>query len=108
MGMAAGPSGAPVPGAQVILAGNETGETRSLTTGQEGRHTFDLLKIGECNISVEAQGFRRAEVTAGVRSAKITSVNPKLEVGQVMQQPESGLLGKLLQYLRVTAEGSRP
>jgi len=83
-------------------------ETRSLTTGQEDRHTFELLKIGECNTSVEAQGFRRAEVKAGVRSAKITSVNPKLEVGQVMQQPESGLLGKLLQHLRVTAEGSRP
>ena len=77
------PSGAAVPSVTVLLTSVETGEGRSVSTDQEGRFAFPLLKIGDYRVEAEAQGFRRAVVPASVRSAEITSVNLKLEVGQV-------------------------
>lgn len=80
------PSGAAVPGAKVLLTSTETGETRDLTTDAEGRFAFPLLKIGDYSIAVEATGFRRTVGDASVRSAEITSVSMRLEVGQVNEQ----------------------
>lgn len=85
-GIVTDPSGAAVPGASVSLTSAETGEARSATTDAEGRYNFNLLKIGDYRVAVEAQGFRRSVAEASVRSAEITAVNLKLEVGQVTEQ----------------------
>jgi len=80
-GIVTDPSGAAVPLAKVTLTSLETGESRSAATDQEGRYSFPLLKVGGYAVVVEAQGFRRANVMAPVRSAETASVNLKLEVG---------------------------
>ncbi len=85
-GIVTDPSGAAVPGASVSLSSTETGETRTAATDTEGRYNFNLLKIGAYRVAVEAQGFRRSMTDATVRSAEITAVNLKLEVGQVTEQ----------------------
>ncbi|MFN7923951.1 MAG: carboxypeptidase regulatory-like domain-containing protein [Bryobacteraceae bacterium] len=85
-GLVSDPSGSAVPGAKVTLTSLETGERRSMSSDAEGRYAFPLLKIGDYSVAVEAAGFRKAVASAGVRSAEITSVNLKLEVGQVTEQ----------------------
>ncbi|HSW48988.1 MAG TPA: TonB-dependent receptor [Bryobacteraceae bacterium] len=69
-------SGAAVPAVKVLLANVETGE---------GRFGFPLLKVGDYMVEMEASGFRRAVASASVRSAEISSLNLKLEVGQVTE-----------------------
>jgi hypothetical protein len=85
-GIITDPSGAAVPSAQVVLTNSETGDTRAVATDAEGRYSFPLLKIGDYVVAVEARGFRRLSAAATVRSAEITSLNLKLEVGQVTEQ----------------------
>jgi hypothetical protein len=85
-GIVTDPSGAAVPGARVSLTNRETGETRHVTTDTEGRYRFNLLKIGEYMVNVEAQGFRGTSAPATARSAEITSVNLKLDIGQITEQ----------------------
>ncbi|MBL8176869.1 MAG: carboxypeptidase regulatory-like domain-containing protein [Bryobacterales bacterium] len=75
-----------VPGAKVSLISIETGEKREFLSDKEGRFAFGLLKIGDYQIVVEAEGFRKASTQANVRSSEITGVAIKLEVGQVTEQ----------------------
>jgi hypothetical protein len=85
-GLVTDPSGGAVPGAKVTLTSQETGETRATTSDNEGRYAFALLKIGDYQVAVEAPGFRRTMAPANVRSAEITAVNLRLEIGQVTEQ----------------------
>jgi hypothetical protein len=85
-GLVTDPSGGGVPAAKVVLTSRETGEVRNSTTDGEGRYAFPLLKIGDYAITVEAAGFRRTVADANVRSAEITAVNLRLELGQVTEQ----------------------
>jgi outer membrane receptor protein involved in Fe transport len=87
-GIITDPSGATVAGAKVTLTSLETGESRAVATDAEGRYAIPLLKIGEYSVAVEATGFRREVAQATVRSAEITALNLKLEVGQVTEQIE--------------------
>ena len=87
-GIVSDPSGAVIPGANVMLANRETGETRTASTDAEGRYGFTLLKIGDYMVTVEAEGFRSAAAPATVRSAEITSAHIKLTIGQVSEQVE--------------------
>ena len=57
-----------------------------MTTDTEGRYRFNLLKIGEYMVNVEAQGFRGTSAPATARSAEITSVNLKLDIVQITEQ----------------------
>ena len=68
-GIVTDPSAAAVPGARVSLTNQETGETRNVATDNEGRYRFNLLKIGDYMIAVEAQGFRGTSAPATARSA---------------------------------------
>lgn len=79
-------SGALVPGAKVSLTSVETGDKREFVADNQGRFGFALLKIGDYTVAVEADGFRRASTQANVRSAEITGVTIRLEVGQVTEQ----------------------
>jgi len=85
-GIVTDPSGAGVPNARVSLTNQETGEARNVSTDTEGRYRFNLLKIGQYMVAVEAQGFRSTSAPATVRSAEITSVNLRLDIGQVTEQ----------------------
>ena len=52
------PAGAPVPGVVVRVINEETGESRSATTGTEdGRYTVPSLQPGMYRVEAEKQGF---------------------------------------------------
>lgn len=78
-------SSAVVANAAVTLKSLETGETRTVTTGAEGLFTFSLLKIGRYEVRAERSGFRTALTQAEVKTGEITSVQFRLEVGQVTE-----------------------
>lgn len=78
-------SSASVEGAKVMLTNAETGAQRSLQSDSQGRFTFGLLPIGLYELTVEASGFRMASISADVRTGEATSVQLRLEVGQLTE-----------------------
>lgn len=80
------PTGAVVPGANVTLKKNDTGEVRTTTAGDNGVFNFPNIQPGTYSLTVEGAGFKRAvanEVVIDV--TKPTSVNIALEVGQASE-----------------------
>ena len=75
--------GAAVPNATVTIIEDATGLNYTSTTGVSGEYVRPLLKPGTYTVTVQAQGFRKAEqkgilVTAGDR----IGVNLTLQVGE--------------------------
>src|SRR5579885_1638201 len=56
------PSGAPVAGAKVTAANQDTGVSRSITTDSDGRFRFNVLP-GRYSLAVEATGFKKETIT---------------------------------------------
>src|SRR6202790_2612966 len=54
-------SGGVISGAKVTLANEDTGQQLSTTSGSAGEYVFAPIKIGHYSVSVEMQGFRRAQ-----------------------------------------------
>ncbi len=78
------PSDAVVPNAKVILTGVENGESREVTTGEEGIYVFPEIKAGLYTVSVEAAGFSRTSVeNIKVDVQGTQSIVVKLELGEV-------------------------
>jgi outer membrane receptor protein involved in Fe transport len=84
-GVVLDPTGAAVTGAQVTLKSLETGEQRADTTDQEGRFNFTLLRVGNYEVKAEASGFRISLTQAEVKTGEISSVQFRLEVGQLTE-----------------------
>src|SRR6185436_3861080 len=57
------PSGAVVTGAVVRIVSQGTNVAQSTVTGPSGTYAFFALPIGLYNLSAEAKGFRRSDVT---------------------------------------------
>src|SRR5438552_19062580 len=57
------PTGAVVSGAAVRIVSPATNVSQSTVTGPNGTYAFFNLPIGFYNLSVEAKGFRRGDVT---------------------------------------------
>jgi hypothetical protein len=90
--------GAAVPNATVTIVEDATGLTYATTTGISGEYVRPLLKPGTYTITVQAQGFRKAEqkgiiVTAGDR----IGVNLGLQIGDISQTVEVQATAPLLQ-----------
>src|SRR5260370_81629 len=90
--------GAAVPNARVTIIEDATGLSYTTTTGVSGEYVRPLLKPGTYTITVQAQGFRKAEqkgviVTAGDR----IGVNVGLQVGDISQTVEVQATAPLLQ-----------
>jgi len=80
-------SGAVVPNAQVTIVNNATGDTRTVTTNQDGEYVAVELNPGTYTVSVKQPNFKEAvskNVVLNVSS--VTVVNAQLEVGQVNEQ----------------------
>lgn len=57
-GTVSDPNGAVIPGAQLKLANEETGETRTLVSDAQGEYLFSALPPGPYTLSVSAPAFR--------------------------------------------------
>jgi hypothetical protein len=78
------PNGGVVQNAKVTATSLETGEAREATTGDEGNYTLPELKAGLYKVSVEAQGFKTANVDSFKVAVQVThSLDFKLEIGAV-------------------------
>ena len=92
------PQGAGVPNARVTITEDATGLSYTVQSTQLGEFVRPLLKAGTYTITVEVQGFRKAEqkgviVTPGDR----IGVNIALQVGQIDQTVEVMAAAPLLQ-----------
>jgi hypothetical protein len=87
-----------VPGATVTLTSEGTGVAFTTKTTASGTYVFEAIQIGTYAVEVEATGFRKFishdnVVTIG----RPTTVNVKLEVGQLTQQVEVTGTAELVQ-----------
>jgi outer membrane receptor protein involved in Fe transport len=85
-GLVTDASGAVVPGANVTLTNEQTGETLHKVSGTTGEFEFDFLRVGAYTLRIEAQGFKTYEskgiaLTAGQQARQSYQV----EVGSVDQ-----------------------
>ncbi|GAC1661197.1 MAG: hypothetical protein NVS9B4_13130 [Candidatus Acidiferrum sp.] len=76
------PSGAAVGQAMVVLTQKETTAERDTTTNDAGFYRFDAVNLGTYNLTVEAPGFRKAQVNDfTVTANQIASFDLHLELG---------------------------
>jgi Carboxypeptidase regulatory-like domain/TonB dependent receptor len=73
-----------LPGAEVSLVGEQTGLTRSQTTGSNGFYDFANLPIGTYTLSFTKDGFDTQKMKAiPVQSDRTATLNVQLKVGAV-------------------------
>lgn len=79
--------GSVVPGATVVITNVGTNQSVTLTTSDSGSFTANNLDPVTYDIKVEAPSFKKALVQkVKVDTASVSSVNVKLEVGNVAEQ----------------------
>jgi len=82
-------TGAVVTGANVRIVSTATNVSQSTTTASNGTFAFFALPIGSYNLSVEAKGFRRGDVTGiNVEVNQQAKVDVTLQVGEITQSVE--------------------
>src|SRR5689334_275466 len=80
------PSGAVVPGAEVIAQRTETGVESKIPTRGDGSYTFPSLHIGTYALRVTATGFKTAEAKdLRVVAGETVTMDFALQLGQVAQ-----------------------
>ena len=80
-------AGAVIAGARVILTGIENGETREVTTSDDGFYNFAEIRASIYQISVEAQGFRKTTIQDFKVAVQTThSLDIKLEIGVITNE----------------------
>ncbi len=92
-------TGAPIPGATVILTNPATGISSTVTSGGTGDYEFPNVKVGSYNVVAAAAGFSKAEadniaVTVGNRARidlglKVGGTDTTIEVSGVALQVEA-------------------
>ena len=76
-------TGAIVPGAEVTIINQETGETRTTTTGDDGSYRVDAISPGTYEVNVTAQGFNAFRSRGNIVNPSIVSTaNVELAVGR--------------------------
>lgn len=85
-GLVTDTSGAAIPGARVVVTNTETNETRAVDTGATGNYTVGPLRIGQYQVAVERDGFKRAVVTnLRVSAQDRVRADVELAVGQIAE-----------------------
>ncbi len=80
-------SGAAIPNVTVTLTSNDTGQTRTATTGADGTYKFSLLPPSTYHARFTAVGFKSSEVAAVTLNVTETpQLNRTLEIGQQSDQ----------------------
>src|SRR5688500_18521984 len=73
-------NGSVIPGATVVLTGDKTAETRTVTTDSDGRFNFAALQPGTYSLKVERQGFQTLEQKGVVLTANEKLAIPDLKL----------------------------
>jgi hypothetical protein len=80
---------AAIPAATLVLTNTQTGETRQLTSSEQGYFNFTDLARGEYTVRITAQGFRELVIGPVVLTVgQQMTVHPTLEVGSVSESIE--------------------
>lgn len=80
-------SGAVVPGAQVIVTSNATGQAVTVTSNARGFYQAPLLSPGSYSVDVSKAGFQAADFDhVTVQVTQTSTLNAKLLVGAVSQK----------------------
>jgi hypothetical protein len=78
--------GAAIPGAEVALTNQATGEERKVTADADGNYFVPLLSPGSYTVTVTASGFKKfVSEDARVAITETTTLNPVLSVGTVTE-----------------------
>ncbi len=81
------PSGAAIPNVTVTITNNDTGQSRTTTTGTDGIYKFTLLPPGNYKVRFAATGFKTAEVgSVALNVTENPELNRTLEVGAQSEQ----------------------
>ncbi len=80
------PSGAIVPGVQITAVHVDTGTVRTASTNEAGRYVFRNLQIGRYTVSVEATGFKKAQVSdITLLIDQTASIDLHLQAGEITE-----------------------
>jgi len=90
------PNGAVIPGAQLTLKNNTTGQTLPARSDGEGRFVFPNVSPGEYVLKGEAEGFKHIETPLSVHNQAMTNLHVKLPISSTEE------------VVDVRASGSRP
>lgn len=91
-------SGAGVPAASVHVSNPSTGLTQTVTSGSKGEYTLSSLPPGVYRLSVEKEGFRKAESSSvEVQVNTDTRLDFSMQVGTVREVVEVKSVAPLLQ-----------
>ncbi|HZB45452.1 MAG TPA: carboxypeptidase-like regulatory domain-containing protein, partial [Pyrinomonadaceae bacterium] len=83
-GRVSDPTGASIPGASVSVRSQQTNIDVNVTTGDDGNYTVTPLQPGRYTVTVEAQGFKRAQSDiVELHTADKATFDVSLEVGDV-------------------------
>src|SRR5215813_13659920 len=81
-GLIKDPTGAVIPNAKVTILDKKTNNTLTTQTTGSGEYEFKNLLVGDYQITVEAQGFKKVTLTdVRVQLNQTTDVGVNLEVG---------------------------
>ncbi|HTC91175.1 MAG TPA: carboxypeptidase-like regulatory domain-containing protein [Bryobacteraceae bacterium] len=81
------PSGAAIPNVTVTITSNDTGQSRTETTGSDGVYKFTLLPPGSYKVRFAAPGFKTSEVGAvNLNVTETPTLDRALEVGAQSDQ----------------------
>ncbi|MBM3736323.1 MAG: TonB-dependent receptor [Acidobacteria bacterium] len=88
-GLVTDPTGGAVPGVTVKVTNTATNESRTTTTGSEGRYTFSQLLPGSYALFAQTTGFKAFTQTGiTLQASQSAAVDVALQVGEVTQRVE--------------------
>lgn len=86
-GTVSDPTGAAIVNAQVAASNIGTGLVRTAVTNAQGEYRIDLLPVGEYQVEVSANGFKKSKQTGIVLEVSRTSrVDATLSLGSVNEE----------------------
>jgi len=89
VGFVKDPSGGLIPGAKIVLKNDNTGVERTVNSNESGYYVFTSVQPGFYTLSVEAQGFKRYEISHNKLDPSSTlSIDANLTVGSASDRVE--------------------
>jgi hypothetical protein len=86
VGVARDPAGAAVPGANIVVTNQQTGQTRTVATHDNGEYTVPNLLSGSYAVRISAAGFKSFTQTGvQVSISTVTRVDVTLSIGDVIE-----------------------